>query len=97
MRTNASQRPTLKLVGGGGEESGSAYANSGLKRAGSITSQRTRDQVLSELLNDLESQVQILESKYLEACVTLITVTHRLVELGNSIKDITTTEGESVL
>jgi len=84
----------LRLVGDGEGESGYVSDPSGLRRAGLTTSHRIQSHQLSVSLNDLEREVQILESKYLEACVTLIIATHRLAELGNFIKDIITTEGE---
>lgn len=40
-------------------------------RAGLINSQTTQHQQLSELLNCLEREVEILQSKYLEAFATL--------------------------
>ncbi len=81
-RTSVSGRPTLRLVGDGVEENGSASTTYGwLSQSGTI-SQRTQSQQLSELLNDLERQTQDLESRFLEACVTLNIVTARLVELG---------------
>ena len=83
MRTNDSQKPTLKLVGGGDQFNGLASSPYGPKRAGLITSRPTNKEVqLSELLNDLEKEAQILESRFLEACVTLNIVMARLVELG---------------
>ena len=83
MRTNDSHRPTLKLVGGGEIPNGLASSPFGPKRAGLTTSRPTNKEVqLSELLNDLEKEAQILESRFLEACVTFTIATNRLVELG---------------
>jgi len=93
VRTEGSQRPTLRLVGDGVENNGSASTTYGPVRAGLTTSQRTQSQALSESLNVLERKTQDLESRFLEACVTLNTVTARLVELGLfGIKTNTTEE-----
>ena len=81
-RTSVSQRPMLRLVGDGEGNNGSASKIYGCESHASTTTQRTQSQALSELLNDLERQTQDLESRFLEACVTLNTVTARLVELG---------------
>ena len=54
----SSQRTTLRLVGTGEEESGSALSPFGPVRAGLITTQRTNeDQALTELLNYLERKI----------------------------------------
>lgn len=92
MRTEGSQRPTLTLVGGGGERSGFASKNSGLERVASTTSQPTPSQVLLEYLNSLDSEIQILESKYLEVLDTLSIVMSDLVRLGVFGSKINTTE-----
>lgn len=92
MRTNESQRPTLTLVGDGGERSGFASKNSGLERVASTTSQPTPSQVLLEYLNSLDSEIQILESKYLEVLDTLSIVMSDLVRLGIFGSKINTTE-----
>jgi len=81
-RTSVSARPTLRLVGDGVKKNGSAYTTSGWRSQNGTISHRTQSQALSELLNDLERQTQDLESRFLEACVTLNTATARLVELG---------------
>jgi hypothetical protein len=52
----------------------------------------THNQRLTELLNCLESEVAILESRYLEVCDTLIDVTQRLVRLGSFISDTISTD-----
>ena len=75
----------LRLVGE--EESGNAFSLYGPKRAGLITTPRTHDQALSELLNSLEREVEDLNSKYCEAYVTLISVLDLLVRLGDIIKE----------
>ena len=95
-RTNVSQRPMLRLVGDGEGSNGSASKIYGCESHASTTTQRTQSQALSELLNDLERQTQDLESRFLEACVTLNTVTARLVELGFFGIKINTTEERDV-
>lgn len=94
MRTERSQGTTLKLVGAGEGESGYVYANSGLKRVASTTSQKIQNRQLSELLNDLERDLQELNSRYCEAYVTLLTAMEHLVNLGHFISATTTTEEE---
>jgi predicted house-cleaning noncanonical NTP pyrophosphatase (MazG superfamily) len=54
-------------------------------RAGLSTSHRTQLLVLSELLNSLEKEVEILHSKYCEAYVILIDVMERLARLTSSL------------
>jgi predicted house-cleaning noncanonical NTP pyrophosphatase (MazG superfamily) len=54
-------------------------------RAGLTTSHRTQLLVLSELLNSLEKEVEILHSKYCEAYVILIDVMERLAKLTSSL------------
>jgi predicted house-cleaning noncanonical NTP pyrophosphatase (MazG superfamily) len=54
-------------------------------RAGLTTSHRTQLLVLSELLNSLEKEVEILHSKYCEAYVILIDVMERLARLTSSL------------
>ena len=85
MRTNNWQRDTrgLRLVGEG--ESGNASSPYGPMRAGLTTSHRTQLLVLSELLNSLEKEVEILHSKYCEAYVILIDVMERLARLTSSL------------
>ena len=76
IATRSSHRTTLRLVGTGEEESGSAYSPFGPVRAGLITTQRTNeDQVLTELLNSLESVVANLNYKSSTALDTLLTAT----------------------
>ncbi len=82
MRIEGSQRLTLIQGGGGEERSGSALSCYGPMRAGLTTSQRIQSQALSESLNDLESGVQTLESRYLEVCATLNIVMSDLVKRG---------------
>ena len=82
MRTEGSQRPTLKLVGGGKASSGSASDSYGLTSPALTTSHRTQSQALSESLNCLDSEIETLERRYLEACSTLNIVMSDLVRLG---------------
>ena len=82
MRTDESQKPTLRLVGDGERRSGSVFDSFGHTNQGSITSPRTPSQVLLEYLNSLDSEIETLESRYLEVCATLNIVMARLVELG---------------
>ena len=85
MRTENWQSNTrgLRLVGE--DESGSALSPYGPMRAGLTTSHRTQLLVLSELLNSLEREVEILHSKYCEAYVILIDVMERLAKLTSSL------------
>ena len=54
----SSPKTTLRLVGAGEGESGSALSPFGPLKVGLIISQRTKeDQVLTELLNSLEKQI----------------------------------------
>ena len=96
MRTEGSQRPTLKLVGGGMASSGSALDYSGLTNPASTTSHRIQSQVLLEYLNSLECEIENLEYRFSKVCVTLNIVMARLVELGliGIRLDHTTTEEE---
>ena len=65
----------------------------GPKRAGLTTSRIIeKDQVLTELLNYLEKQVEILENKSLKVLCTFLTDTTHLVEQNLSTTDITGTE-----
>lgn len=63
---------TLRLVSDIPPENRTALSPFGPVRAGLTTSQKTPDQQLSELLKCLESEIETLESKYLEVCATLI-------------------------
>ena len=81
MTTEESPRLTLLRGGGGEEESGSASTIYGPVRAGLTTPQPTNKVVqLSESLNSLEREVQTLESRFYEVCVTLNLVMGLLVE-----------------
>ena len=94
MRTEGSQKPTLRLVGGGKARSGSALDYSGLTNPASTTSHRIQSQVLLEYLNSLECEIENLESKFSKVCVTLNIVMARLVELGLIGANINITEEE---
>jgi hypothetical protein len=69
----------------GEDESGSAFTFFGPVRADLTTTHRTQLLVLSELLNSLEREVEILHSKYCEAYVILIDVMERLARLTSSL------------
>lgn len=92
MKIKGSQKSMrgLRLVGE--EENGNAFSLYGPKRAGLITTPRTHDQVLSELLNSLEREVESLNSKYCEAYVTLINVMEHLVRLTGLLLPTNTTK-----
>jgi hypothetical protein len=85
----------LHLVGE--EESGYVSMIYGPVKAGLITTPKTREVQLSELLNSLEREVENLNSKYYEAYVTLVSVMEHLVKLSAiTIKEITIDkDGES--
>ena len=69
----SSLKNTLRLVGAGEGESGSALSPYGPVRAGLITMQRTKeDQALTELLNCLESKMLEANIKSLEVLDMLI-------------------------
>jgi hypothetical protein len=78
------------LVGEG--ESGSASTIFGPVKAGLTSTHKTQDQVLSELLNSLEREVEILNSKYCEAYVTLVSVMEHLVRLNALLISTDTTD-----
>ena len=97
MRTNRLPKLTLVRGGDGEEESGSASSPYGPVRAGLTTTLPTNKEVqLSESLNYLEREVETLESRFYEVCVTLNLAMARLVELGliGIVSDHTTTEEE---
>ena len=72
MRTKGSQRNTLGLRLVGEIGNGNASTIYGCERQNSTTSQPTnKAQVPSELLNSLERNLQILDSKYSEVLNTL--------------------------
>ena len=92
MKIKGSQKSMrgLRLVGE--EESGNAFSLYGPKRAGLITSPRTQQVQLSELLNSLEREVENLNSKYCEAYVTLVSVMEHLVRLTDLLSPTNTTK-----
>ena len=95
MRINASPRLTLLQGGVGEEESGSVSSPYGPVRVGLTTSQPTNREVqLSESLNSLDSQIQTLESRFYEACVTLNIAISDLVRLGIIGSSIDTIDSE---
>ena len=74
-RRNESVRLTLLRGGAGLEENGSASTTFGCESQDGITSHKILSHRLSVLLNDLERQVEILESKYSEVLGTSLTDT----------------------
>ena len=92
MKIKGPQKNMLGLRLVGEEENGNAFSLYGPKRAGLITTPRTHDQVLSELLNSLEREVEDLNSKYCEAYVTLINVMEHLVRLTGLLLPTNTTK-----
>ncbi len=92
--TKSSHRTTLRLVGTGEEESGSAYSPFGPVRAGLITTQRTKeDQVLTELLSSLERKITEANIKSYEVLNTLTLATALLARRISSSLETTTTAG----
>ena len=86
-----SVRLTLLRGGAGVEESGSASTTYGCGSQGGITWHRTQHHQLSELLNDLERQVEILESRFLEVLDTsLIDILRRAERCLSIIRKDTT-------
>ena len=97
MRTNGLPKLTLVLGGDGEGESGNVSSPYGPVRAGLTTTLPTNKEVqLSESLNYLEREVETLESRFYEVCVTLNLAMARLVELGliGIVSDHTTTKEE---
>ena len=91
--TGSSQKTTLRLVGAGEGESGSALSPFGPVRAGLITTPRTsEDQALTELLNSLEKQIADLSIKSLEVLNTFLKDTKHLVEHTSSFSSIDITD-----
>ena len=83
--TKSSQRTTLRLVGAGEGESGSASNPFGPVRAGLITMQRTKeDQVLTELLNSLERKIVELSIKSCEVLNIFLSDTEHLARRTGS-------------
>jgi len=91
IATRSSHRSTLRLVGTGEGESGSAYSPFGPVRAGLTTTQRTNeDQVLTELLNSLERKIAELNTKSYEALNILGFGISHPAELTSSSSNTTT-------
>jgi hypothetical protein len=89
----SSQRTTLRLVGTGEGESGSALSPFGPVRAGLITTQRTKeDQVLTELLNSLERKITELNFKSYEALNILMLAMAPLAKHTSSFSETITTD-----
>ena len=91
MKIKGSQKNMLGLRLVGEEENGNAFSLYGPKRAGLITSPRTQEVQLSELLNSLEREVESLNSKYCEAYVTLVSVMEHLARLTGLLLEKDTT------
>ena len=96
-RPSVSVRLTLVLDGDGQVKSGSVYTTYGWQRVDGITSRRIQDQALSELLSELERQVEVLESRFLEVLdilsIDILRPAGRLLSTANSI---TTREATNV-
>lgn len=89
----SSQRSTLRLVGTGEGESGSALSPFGPVRAGLITTQRTKeDQALMELLNSLERKITEANTKSCEVLNIFLHGTNPPVGLGSSSRKETITD-----
>ena len=97
-RIKNSQSVTLTLLSGGKGENESASSPFGPVKAGLTTPldlstvRASQDQQLSELLNTLEKQVEILQHKFYEVYVTYNTDIKPLAEQILSKENITTTE-----
>ena len=74
-KPKGSARLTLLPGGAGVGESGSAFTTYGCESQDGITSHKILSHQLSVLLNDLEREVEILESKYSEVLGTSLTDT----------------------
>jgi len=87
----SSQRTTLRLVGTGEEKSGTALSPFGPVRAGLITMQRTKEEVLTELLSSLERKITEANTKSYEVLNIFLHGTTHLVEpiVSSSGKTIT--------
>ena len=93
MKTYVYRSVTLTSYTSGESESKPALSPFGPVRAGLTTTQRTNKvHQLSELLNYLEKQVEILENKSLKVLSTSLTDTTHLVEPSVSTTDTTGTE-----
>jgi hypothetical protein len=93
VRTYVYRNVTLTSYTSGESESKPALSPFGPVRAGLTTTQRTNKvHQLTELLNYLEKQVEILENKSLKVLSTSLTDTTHLVEPSVSTTDITGTK-----
>jgi hypothetical protein len=93
VKTYVYRSVTLTSYTSGESESKAALSPFGPVRAGLTTTQRTNTvHQLSELLNYLEKQVEILESKSLKVLSTSLTDTTHLVEPSLSTIDTTGTK-----
>jgi hypothetical protein len=93
VKTYVYRSVTLTSYTSGESESKAVLSPFGPVRAGLTTTQRTNTvHQLSELLNYLEKQVQILENKSLKVLSTSLTDTTHLVEPNDSTTDITGTD-----
>ena len=89
----SSQRSTLRLVGTGEGESGSALSPFGPVRAGLTTMQRTNKEVqLMELLSSLERKITEANTKSCEVLNIFLHGTTHLVEPIVSSSNATTTK-----
>jgi hypothetical protein len=92
MKPEGWQKPTLRLVGDGVEESGDALNTSGLPRVASTTSHKIQSHQLSVSLNELENDLEDLVSRYFGVLDTLNIVMNRLVKLGLFTNEKDTTD-----
>jgi hypothetical protein len=93
VKTYVYRSVTLTSYTSGESESKPVLSPFGPVRAGLTTTQRTNKvHQLSELLNYLEKQVEILENKSLKVLSTSLTDTTHLVEPSVSTTDITGTK-----
>jgi len=91
--TRSSQRTTLRLVGTGEEESGSASSPFGPVKAGLIISQITKEVAqLTELLNSLERKIAEANTKSLEVLNTYLNDTEHPVRHIASSSNTDTTD-----
>lgn len=83
------QSVTLISYTGGGKRSKPVLSRSGRARADSITLQRTsKDRQLTELLNSLERQAEILENKSLRALNMWLTdITHLVMPTDIALEE----------
>ena len=93
MKTYVYRSVTLTSYTNGGETSNPVLSPFGPVRAGLTTTQRTNTvHQLTELLNYLEKQVEILENKSLKVLSMSLTDTTHLVEPSVSTIDTTGTD-----